>query len=588
MTNAAMEFENYYASMGSFVLANGTDGAIAGGVTSLAYPTPYVGINGLILFTSLSKDGASGECLVASASEEAVQQGVGIGVSGLGSTTISLDSTYYSPIPGMVPTGKDIASVLVSFYENVGIDTSAFSAFLQSNTKLMSSFPMLASCLYQPYGFGPPAVKIPVSALTATVTSTSQINGNPPGAPVPANPVKPHIAPHTTPPEVNPGQTAPSNIPFVAKQPQTTSQALPKQDVSHSISNAAPPQDQGPPDKASSNTPSLNQLLPNPSPSQKHDVPPDGNADAPTISYAGAEIEPDKSTQYDFPGIGVIQPGGLPVTTQNVIYSLAPSATALRSNGFTEAITVAADQPLLPPQPQILTIGDSAYTIDSSSHFIIGSQTLAPGSPGIIVFGTPVSLASDASVAVIGSSTTQFDQEIVPKIAPVLTLGDTAYTATLSSAFVIAGQTLTLGGSITVSGTRVAYPTTGNVMVVGESTQALASATITPPSTPAMTFAGNTYTLDSASAFDIDGQTLTKGGAINLSGVALSYPNTGGDVIVGTSTEALGSVIMNGLSEGPSSTGSNAAAFSGGADHLGGLSWKMIGAVVGILGLISV
>ena len=62
-----MQFENYYGSMGSFVFANGTDGAVDGGVTSFAYPTPYLGINDFILYTSVSENAASGQCLVFSA-----------------------------------------------------------------------------------------------------------------------------------------------------------------------------------------------------------------------------------------------------------------------------------------------------------------------------------------------------------------------------------------------------------------------------------------------------------------------------------------------------------------------------------------
>ena len=580
-TNAAMELQNYYASMGSFVLANGTDGGVDGGVTSFAYPTPYVGINGFILFTSLTRGGSSAECLVSTASDECAVQGVTIDVPSLGSTTISLKTTYYSPIPSMVPTGTDIASILESFFENVGIDTSSFSEFLQSNTELVSSFPMLASCYYQHYGFGPPAVKIPATALTATVTTTTSINGNPPGVPSPANPIRPPIAPHTTSqPHPLPNQETPSSSTFAPlpfQGDEHTNQGSPNLPAQTQASDdSSAPQDKVSPVKSSPNSPAV----------QNQDLSLETNAAAPIVSFAGSEIRPDESNRYDFPGIGTIQPGGSPVTKNSVVFSLLPCATAVISNGAIIPITPVAIQPVTSPKPYILAFGSSSFTADSLSNFIIDSQTLIPSSPSITVFGTPVSLAPGGSVAVIGSSTTRLDQGDVPTIVPVLTLNGAAFTATSSAAFVIAGQTLTPGGSITISGTPVIYPSTGNAVIVGTSTQEFSSATIAASFSSIFTFAGQIYTADNSMDFEIGDQTLTKGGSITISGTPISYASGGGDVVVGTETEALGSVIANGFGNGLATASSTVAVSAGGAQSWRRASWKIAGATAGVVGLL--
>ena len=497
-----MELNNYYASMGSFVLANGTNGVV-GGVTSIAYPTPYLAVNGFILYTSISKNGASDRCLVSSASEGVVQ-GEEIQVEGLGVTTISLQSTYYTPIPDMVPSGTNLATVLQNFFENVGMDTSSFSAFLQSDTKLMSSLPILASCHYQPYGFGPPAVKIPVTALTTTSITTSEIQGNPsapPAPPAPESPVRPPIAQYTTPLLVSP-------------QPKTSNDILPVVEPSTSLFPAPP------------------------------------NQFAPTQAV---------------PGIGESQPLGLPVIVDNMIWPLAPSATTLHSNGMMIPFMKVANQPVPQMQSPILTFGGSAFTIDSSFDFVLGSETLKPGSPGITVFGTHISLAPGGSFAVIGSSTTQIKQAPLLTTAAVLAFDGTTYIENSQSAFVIAGQTLARGSSVVVSGTPIFLPSSGNDVIVGSSTQPLSTATVAPLPAPVILFAGKVYAADSASGFEIDGQTLTKGGVITLSGTPVSFANNGDDVVIGTNTQGPGIVSSNGFGGASTSAILNATAFRGGA-----------------------
>ncbi|KAL2049313.1 hypothetical protein ABVK25_010410 [Lepraria finkii] len=123
------------------------------------------------------------------------------------------------------------------------------------------------------------------------------------------------------------------------------------------------------------------------------------------ISYSGTKLPLDSSSQYNLPRIGKISPGGPPMTTNKVVHSTAPSAAAHISSRVNILTAPAADPPPDPPQASVLTVGNSAYTADSSSNFMIGGQALAPGGSAITTSNTPISLIAGAADAVFGSST---------------------------------------------------------------------------------------------------------------------------------------------------------------------------------------
>ena len=143
-----------------------------------------------------------------------------------------------------------------------------------------------------------------------------------------------------------------------------------------------------------------------------------------------------------------------------------------------------------------------------------------------------------------------------------MTFGGKTYSATGSTPeFIIAGQTLTPEGAITVSGTPIRIPSGASVVIVGSSTQLLATIIATSSANVAtvgeITFGDQTYTADTASQFKIEGQTLTPGGVITVDGTQISYAPEATDVVVGSSTEPvnLGTIIMGGFGQ-PSQTGS--------------------------------
>ena len=256
----------------------------------------------------------------------------------------------------------------------------------------------------------------------------------------------------------------------------------------------------------------------------------------PTIQWAGSTIQPGKSSQYTIPNIGVLTAGGPAVTTNGVEYSLAPSATAILSNGHkADLAPVAASQPAQAP---VLTFAGSTYTANQASKFVIAGQTLNPGH-SISPSGTPIFLSPDGTVAVIGSNSNKqtLVQPVPSPYTPQLTLTGSVYTADPFGNFLIAGKTLTPGGVITAFNTPISLAPGGTVAVVGSETQLINPPVVT--TAPVLTFNGATFTADSRGRFIIAGQTLTPGGAITVSGTPISVIPGDSVAVVGVTSQLL-------------------------------------------------
>ncbi|KAL8784852.1 MAG: hypothetical protein Q9195_008869 [Heterodermia aff. obscurata] len=547
---------------GGVILANGTDGTItAGGSTSIPYPTPYLKIDAFNLYIPTTSPLSGCE----------VTPGNGNPFWAT-STLVTLSNYYYSAItPAKFISGNSDVENIFQF------DNSSLSKFLASDTALMNAYPELKTCLYLPVGFGPPAVKMSVSALTATTTATvkgSSVSTT--QSPQPASSIT-HSAPAstvstapllTTLPSPEVSSQVSKNVP---QQTPATSQASSQdEDSSSQISQQSPVANQ---DSSSgeytTNQVSTSDYTPGGSPQQNSKItsghsggvettslPQQGTSKqtlesqtqaqssaAPAIPFHGSTIQADSSSQYNLPGVGNISPGGEPVTTDNVVYSLAPSATAIISNGNTIALTPVLGSEESARQNAVLTFAGSAYSLDSSSNFIIAGQTLHAGSEAITVSNTPVSLVPGASIAVIGSSTQSLKSGPEQTGAPIITYGGSTYTAS-SSAFAVGSQKLTPGGQITVSGTPISLASDASVAVIGGSTQSLSYAmTSTAPleQDRILSFDGSTIAADRSSGFVIAGQTLAPGGKITVSGTPISLGSGATIAVVGsTSTQQLG------------------------------------------------
>ena len=214
--------------------------------------------------------------------------------------------------------------------------------------------------------------------------------------------------------------------------------------------------------------------------------------------------------------------------------------------------SVIAPQPIPSAvEPPVLTIGGQSFTANSASAYVAGTITLMPGGPAITVSNTPISLAPAASFVVVGSTTQAIATPGIQPAPPIITIGGTPVTAVFTSDFVIGSQTLIPGASaITVSGTFVSLAPSVSFLVVGSSTEMIQPATmssygVTTVSNKIFTFAGSTYTANSASDFVIGTQTLVPGAVITVSGTPISLAAAATDVVVGSSTEGLGGMILS-------------------------------------------
>lgn len=590
----------------SFSMVNGIDGKV--GTTSFEWPQPYLAIDAFWYKTARPNsfcplgayaDTAGGSCLCIFDNDVKALINPVYNRDWLSSTTYPLHTTLLQPLnayasqPNMDNQGED------AFFS---FNNISFSAWLMSNTVLQSSLPDLRSCTFLPLAMGPPAIKIPVAALTTTTSTTIRSSGyyghssTPKPAVVPTKPEVRQTVQSSSPP--NPTITGPAEgsrepISLVpdpsAPAPQsrnsqggntqveTFQSSINQHGTLPSESNQENDQNGENPSK-----PAHDQIISvgngQSSKSQdgnqdevSHDINDDNKTDqpsfsmkleifqsvsdppvitpgpanpAPEIRWAGSTIKPDASSYYSLPGIGNISPGGPALTTNNVVYSLAPSATAILSNGKTfplTSVTAIAPQPQHTPK---LVVARLTYTADSLNRSVLGSQTLVPGGAPIFVAGTRVSIAPGGTVAVVGS-TTQVLGDPAPGQAAAFTFAGSTY-AIGSSDIIVAGQTLKPGGSgIVVSGTPISLAE-GNVVVVGSNTQSLIDSTpaprvlVNPPQTqasPQLIFAGSIYTANPFGDFIVAGQVLTPGGGIIVSGTGITLSPGGTIAVVGGSTQ---------------------------------------------------
>ena len=312
-------------------------------------------------------------------------------------------------------------------------------------------------------------------------------------------------------------------------------------------------------------------------------------APQPILTFDGSTYTANPSSNFVIDGQTLIKGGAIAIDGTRISYNEAGTAAVIGTK--TQSLSFAT---ITPAAEAILTFDGSTYSANPSSNFVIDDQTLTKG--GVITInGTPLFYDQAGTDVVIGTSTQRLSLATVTRTAEaVLTFDGSTYTANPSSNFVIDGQTLTKGGEITVDGTNLFYDDSGTDIVIGTSTQILHTTNVAGAPDPTITFDGSTFYADTSSDFVIDGQTLTKGGVITVHGTPISYAADGTDVVVGTSTEAvggLGGYIMSGFGGGgvgPSATGVQPTQFTGRAARVLGVSWSwsfVLGACIVLLGL---
>lgn len=247
---------------------------------------------------------------------------------------------------------------------------------------------------------------------------------------------------------------------------------------------------------------------------------PPGITAAPDVTVGGTAYAPSGGSTYDIGG-SILTPGGV-ITVSGTTISLASSGSGVVINGVTQTFGSSGSQTDAP----VLTIAGTTYTANSGSSYLINGQTLTAGGTVTLPGGTTLSLASGASDLVInGATSTIPNAQATITAPPVLTVDGQTFAASGGSSYVISGQTLSPGGAITFSGASgletVSLASNGASAVVVQggviSTEVLRAAS----SAPALTIDGQTYSAVSGASgatYVVDGQTLTPGGTITVSG----------------------------------------------------------------------
>ena len=493
---------------------------------------------------------------------------------------VSLNSTYYQSL------GNGLE-------EDVGaLNIQSFSDFLTS-ASVFESHPELRPCAVFSAFNGPPRVIIPASALTSTFETTITEPGSyipqgfepsnlPKFAPYALQPATALLGPST-------GQAKP--VPIPNPTPAAPTRGSPEAPSTSSklpgslerIPAGEPPEQTGqqPPlqglnpvltfggstytaDQSSNIALSSQTLLPG-SPAATVDntpisIAPGGLAavvgsstqllatlpSPAVLTFDGSTYTADASSNIVLAG-STLRAGGSPIVVSGTTVSLVPGGAAAVVGTHTQILggltpaqgssSTVKNVPHLVPATPFLTFERSTFTADADSHFVVAGQTVTPG--GVInIANTPISIAPGASLAVIGSSTQSLVGSVITT-RPVLTFAGSTYTAGTSSDFLVKGQTLTKGGAINIGGTELSFGQAGTYIIIGTSTQQLQSLSVTATSEPILTFDGSTYTAGSSSDFVIDGQTLSRGGVLDVHGTRLSYGQDGTEVVIGTSTQKL-------------------------------------------------
>jgi hypothetical protein len=209
------------------------------------------------------------------------------------------------------------------------------------------------------------------------------------------------------------------------------------------------------------------------------------------------------------PGVGfpiagqTLQAGGPAITVDGTRLSLAPGGTALVIGSSTSAITAAGGAASEIPE---LTIGSQTFTANAATQFFLApGQTLTPGGTAVIS-GTTLSLESGASAVVVNGETRIFGSSpdsMMTSSPSIIRVDGQAFAANAGGTYLISGQTLTPGGSITITGSNgeqtLALSPSGSELVAVVSGHTITntlsdSAAADATAAPILTIGGQTFT----------------------------------------------------------------------------------------------
>ncbi|KAG4441316.1 hypothetical protein IFR05_003179 [Cadophora sp. M221] len=182
------------------------------------------------------------------------------------------------------------------------------------------------------------------------------------------------------------------------------------------------------------------------------------------------------------------------------------------------------------PAPAVVVVDGTSITGNTESGFIIGTQTLFLGS-AITASGQVITLPSPTATPTPAPTQTQTQS---PETIPVILIGSSTFTQNSASAFIIGSQTLSPGSAVTVSGQVISLSPTGNAVIVNGATPTRNPTTfsteIQAPIT-SLVVAGQTLTAG--------GRVTVGGDVLSLSGGAITVIGTvtvGGGEVTATPT----------------------------------------------------
>lgn len=251
---------------------------------------------------------------------------------------------------------------------------------------------------------------------------------------------------------------------------------------------------------------------------------------APLLSIGRTVYQANAGSTYDVKG-HMLQPGGV-VTVDGTTISMLPGASAVVINGQTQRLS----SPGITAGPQ-LTVGGAVFTAEGGSTFNVNGEVLTPGG-AITVFGTYVSMLPGgtavlvngvtSTLAGVGSPTAPNGNLATITAPPVLTVNGQAYAPNGGSSYLINGRTLQPGSSIVITRSDGVVETLSLDSAASELYSVVRGTTYTSvigvmgamaTGAPVLTIDGRTYTAvaydtGSGPEYVVNGQTLTRGGAI--------------------------------------------------------------------------
>ncbi|KAH7082691.1 hypothetical protein BKA63DRAFT_583728 [Paraphoma chrysanthemicola] len=233
----------------------------------------------------------------------------------------------------------------------------------------------------------------------------------------------------------------------------------------------------------------------------------------PVITIGSSTLTPNAATQFFIAPGQTLTPGGT-ATVDGTVVSLAPSASFIVVGGSTQILPVPAPAvgPVATSPPQIVVGGTTVVALPpgesnnnnqnngqsnpaSGPTFVVGGQTLSPGGQAITVSGSTLSLVPGGSSVVINGVTSAVANPPIVVPPPAITIGNDVFTPASGSGstFVIADQTLTPGGQVTVSGTVISLAPSASFVVVNGVTSTFANPAAQITNAPVLTIGNGIF-----------------------------------------------------------------------------------------------